>query len=391
MAGLSLLLLGSGMACSRSSETAGEQLTQAAPAPTLSRSEFDKMPDGTAVQLYTLTNSRGTEVKITNYGATITSLKVADREGKLEDVVLGFDSLEGYLQPGVPYFGSIVGRYGNRIANARFSLDGQEYQLAANDGPNHLHGGNKGYDKVLWQAEEVQSNEGPALKLQYRSPDGEEGYPGNLDIAVTYTLTEADELKIDYQATTDKATVVNLTNHAYFNLSGELETPVLDHRVMINADRFIPVDETLIPTGALQPVQGTPFDFTQPTPIGERINAVDEQLKRGRGYDHCWVLKGQPGTMNLAASVYEPGSGRYLEVYTTEPGIQFYTGNFLDGSLNGKGVNYQHRTGFCLETEHFPDSPNQSSFPSVVLEPGETYHTQTTYKFSVKEQAQDRS
>ena len=370
-------------ACSGNSDSRQENgaNTTSADTAAVAGAEFGRMKDGTVVNLYTLTNSQGTELKITNYGATITSLKVADKEGKLADVVLGFDSLAGYLQPGVPYFGTIVGRYGNRIANARFKLDNQTYHLAANDGPNHLHGGTKGYDKVVWQA----SPQGDqALKLTYLSPDGEEGYPGNLNIEVVYTLTDDNEVKIDYKATTDKATVVNLTNHAYFNLSGNLGQPILDHQVMLNADRFIPVNNTLIPTGELKPVKGTPFDFTKPTAIGQRIDAADEQLKFGKGYDHCWVLNGEAGNMRLAATVYEPNSGRYMEVFTTEPGIQFYTGNFLDSTLSGKGVTYAHRTGFCLETEHFPDSPNQPGFPSVTLQPGDTYQTSTTYKFSTK-------
>lgn len=349
------------------------------------KSNFGRMEDGTMVDLYTLTNGNGTEVKITNYGGIITSLKVAGKEGEVEDVVLGFDSLDGYLQEGVPFFGAIIGRYGNRIGNAKFVLGGETYELAANNGPNHLHGGIKGFDKVLWEAESFEEGEDVGVKLHYLSKDMEEGYPGNLDVHVTYTLTENDELKIDYKATTDKLTIVNLTNHAYFNLSGELGEDILDHKLMLNADRFIPVTQTLIPTGELQPVEGTPFDFTEPTAIGKRIEAENEQIGYGLGYDHCWIVNGEPGEMRLAARVYEPSSGRVMEVFTTEPGIQFYSGNFLDGSLSGKGVTYKHRSGFCLETEHFPDSPNQPEFPSVELEPGETYQTQTTYRFSVQE------
>ncbi len=392
IAAFMLSLAGLGWACSGNTDKSQESNTNsqavADTATAVSSTTFGKMPDGTNVHLYTLTNGKGTEVQITNYGAAITSLKVADNEGTVEDVVLGFDSLSGYLQQGVPYFGAIVGRYGNRIANARFAIDGQTYQLAANDGPNHLHGGEKGFDKVLWEASPLQDQAARALRLTYTSKDGEEGYPGNLNVEVVYTLTEDNELKIAYKATTDKTTVVNLTNHAYFNLSGNLGAPILDHQVMLNADRFIPVNNTLIPTGALQPVKGTPFDFTSPIAIGERINAADEQIKFGKGYDHCWVLNGEAGEMSLAATVFEPNSGRYMEVFTTEPGIQFYTGNFLDGSLTGKGTTYAHRTGFCLETEHFPDSPNQPKFPSVTLQPGQTYQTQTTYKFTTKE-AQD--
>lgn len=389
MAALLLGLMGFNWSCSNTSEVneSEQKNAEVVQSPQkVVKSEFGKMEDGRVVDLYTLTNAKGTELKITNYGATITAMKVADREGKLEDIMLGFDSLEGYLQQGVPYFGAIVGRYGNRIGGAQFVLDGQTYKLNANDGPNHLHGGPRGFDKVLWTAEPVENAEGPSLKLNYLSPDGEEGYPGNLAVAVTYTLTDQDELKIDYKGTTDKATVVNLTNHAYFNLSGKLDEKILDHEVMINANRFVPVNNTLIPTGELRAVQGTPFDFTTATTIGKRINEqTDEQVVFGKGYDHCWVLNGEAGSMNLATTVYEPQSGRYMEVYTTEPGIQFYTGNFLDGTLSGKGVTYGHRTGFCLETEHFPDSPNQQAFPSVTLRPGETYSTQTTYKFSVKE------
>ncbi|WP_224995360.1 aldose epimerase family protein [Cesiribacter sp. SM1] len=377
-----------GWACSGSSENNQDAQSTADTVQntsSVSRSDFGKMQDGTTVDLYTLTNANGTEVKITNYGGIITSLRVADKNDSLEDVVLGFDNLEGYLQEGVPYFGAIVGRYGNRIANAQFVLDGQTYKLAANDGPNHLHGGVRGFDKVLWQAESFEGEEGVGVKLRHLSKDGEEGYPGNLTVDVTYTLTNDDALKIDYQATTDKATVVNLTNHAYFNLSGNLGEKILDHQVMINADSLVPVNETLIPTGELIAVEGTPFDFTEPTAVGERIDANDQQIVYGKGYDHCWALNGEAGAMSLAATVHHPESGRFMEVHTTEPGIQFYTGNFLDGSLSGKGFTYGHRTGFCLETEHYPDSPNQENFPSVTLRPGETYQTQTTYKFSVKE------
>ncbi|AHM61102.1 Aldose 1-epimerase [Flammeovirgaceae bacterium 311] len=383
-----LCSLAFGWACSGSSENNNQDNQQAADTTaqttsSVSRSDFGTMEDGTTVDLYTLTNEKGTELKITNYGGVITSLKVIDKNGNMDDVVLGFEDLKGYLQQGVPYFGAIVGRYGNRIANAQFVLDGQTYKLAANDGPNHLHGGTRGFDKVLWQGEPIEGDE-PGVRLKYLSKDGEEGYPGNLDVTVTYTLTNDDAVKIDYSATTDKATVVNLTNHAYFNLSGNLGEKILDHEVMINADRFVPVNKTLIPTGELKPVEGTPFDFTEPTVVGERIDANDQQITYGKGYDHCWVLNGTAGEMSLAASVHHPGSGRYMEVHTTEPGIQFYTGNFLDGSLSGKGNTYGHRTGFCLETEHYPDSPNQKDFPSVTLRPGETYQTQTTYTFSVK-------
>jgi aldose 1-epimerase len=355
----------------------------------VSKTDFGRLENGTAVDLYTLTNENGVEVKITNYGGTVTSLKVPDKEGRLEDVVLGFDSIDGYrsevyLQEG-PYFGALIGRYGNRIANGRFTLDGVEYELATNNGPNHLHGGIQGFDKVVWEAEEFESEEGVGVKLQYVSEDGEEGYPGKLAVDVVYLLTKDNELEIDYKATTDKTTIVNLTNHSYFNLTGNAKRDILAHEVMIKADKFVPVDETLIPTGELKDVEGTPFDFTESTAVGKRIEDENKQLEYGKGYDHCWVLNGEDGEMRLAATVHEPTSGRLMEVFTTEPGIQFYTGNFLNGKLTGKnGVAYQQRYGLCLETEHFPDSPNQPHFPSVELRPEETYQTKTTYKFSVK-------
>ena len=353
------------------------------------KSDFGTLGDSTAVSLFTLSNDNGMQVSITNYGGIITSLMVPDKEGNIEDVVLGFDSLEGYrsdvyLQE-MPYFGAIIGRYGNRIGNAKFSLDGEEYKLAANNGPNHLHGGLKGFDKVVWEAEEMNGENEVGVKLHYLSADMEEGYPGNLSVDITYTLNNDNELKIDYKATTDKKTVVNLTNHAYFNLTGNAERDILEHEVMINADKYTPVSETLIPTGELAPVEGTPFDFTEPTAVGQRINEDNEQLKFGNGYDHNWVLNGVAGERKLAATVFDPTSSRFMEVFTTEPGIQFYTGNFLNGKITGKGdVKYEQRYGLCLETQHFPDSPNQPEFPSVELNPGETYDTQTTYKFSVK-------
>lgn len=376
-------------ACSGSSERTqnGEEIKKEDMK--VAKTDFGKLEDGTPVDLYTLTNQKGAEVRITNYGGTVLSLKVPDKEGRLEDVVLGFDSVAGYrgevyLQEG-PYFGALIGRYGNRIAKGKFTLDGVEYELATNNGPNHLHGGLQGFDKVVWEAEEFESEEGVGVKLHYVSEDGEEGYPGNLTVDVIYLLTGDNELEIDYKATTDKATVVNLTNHSYFNLTGNAKRDILAHEVMINADQFIPVDETLIPTGELQNVEGTPFDFTEPTAVGKRIEDENEQLEFGMGYDHCWVLNGEEGEMKLAATVHEPTSGRLMEVFTTEPGIQFYTGNFLNGRLTGKsGVAYKQRYGLCLETQHFPDSPNQPQFPSVVLNSGETYQTKTTYKFSVK-------
>jgi aldose 1-epimerase len=349
------------------------------------KSAFSKAGSGQEVALYTLTNSKGAQVAITPWGATVTSIRVPDRNGKLGDIVLGFDTLEGY-QGNHPYFGAIVGRYGNRIAKGQFTLAGKAYTLARNNGENHLHGGTKGFDKQLWSAREVpNANEsgttGPSLELKYTSPDGEEGYPGKLDVTVTYTLTNANELRIDYLATTDKATVVNLTNHSYFNLAGEGN--VLAHRVQINAARFTPVDAGLIPTGELRNVKGTPFDFSAAHPIGERIEAVDEQIRFGKGYDHNWVLDGAAGKLRLAARVSESTSGRVLEVLTTEPGLQFYTGNFLDGSIHGKGgKTYAHRAGFCMETQHFPDAPNKPSFASTALRPAQRYQSTTVYRFS---------
>ncbi len=343
---------------------------------------FGKTSSGETVELYTLKNLKGIEARVITYGGIIVSLKVPDRDGKLADVVLGFDSLDGYLKEH-PYFGALIGRYGNRIGKGRFVLKGIEYKLARNNGENHLHGGNKGFDKVVWKAKPVAGKEDSALELSYRSRDGEEGYPGNLSVSVTYALTDANELRIDYRATTDKITVLNLTNHSYFNLAGQGEGDILGHLLTIPADRYTPVDAGLIPTGELQRVDATPFDFRQPHSIGERIGANNEQLKFGKGYDHNFVVNGTSGTLRLAARVAEPKSGRVMEVLTTEPGVQFYCGNFLDGTLRGKGGKaYQHRYGLCLETQHFPDSPNKPSFPSVSLSPGERYQTTTVYRFS---------
>ena len=348
----------------------------------IQKEDFGTLPDGTNVEAYTFTNNAGMKMKVITYGGIITEFEVPDTEGDVQDIVLGYDNLEGYLDE-TPYFGAIVGRYGNRIANGKFTLNGEEYTLATNNGPNHLHGGIKGFDKVVWTVEETFDNDnGSGIRLKYVSPDGEEGYPGTLTTLVTYTLTD-DGLNIQYEATTDKATVVNLTQHSYFNLSGEADNDILDHVVSINADHFLPVDETLIPTGELRPVEGTPFDFTTPKRVGEEINADNRQIEYGKGYDHCWVLNGEG--MRTVATVHHPESGRFMEVLSQEPGIQFYTGNFLDGSITGKdGIVYEQRHGLCLETQHFPDSPNQKDFPSVVLNPGETYSTQTTYRFSVK-------
>lgn len=358
---------------------AGDQSTATA---TVSRSIFGKTRTGVEVPLYTLTNSKGVQVGITPWGATVVSIRVPDRDGKLADIVHGFDSLDGYLGS-EPYFGAVIGRYGNRIGKGKFTLDGKEYTLALNDGENHLHGGNVGFDKRLWQAREVNGKLGQAIELKYMSLDGEEGYPGTLDVTVTYTLTDANELRIDYQATTDKPTVVNLTNHSYFNLAGEGD--ILGHQVLIKAARFTPVDSGLIPTGELRSVIGTAFDFTTSHTIGERIDTGDEQLKFGKGYDHNWVLNAPSGKLQLAAHVSEPKSGRVMEVLTTEPGLQFYTGNFLDGSNRGKGGHvYQHRSAFCMETQHFPDSPHHANFPSTTLRPGQHYHSTTVYRFSTK-------
>jgi len=347
---------------------------------------FGTTPEGEAVQLFTLTNANGIEIKAISYGGIITSLKTPDREGTLGDIVLGFDDLQSYLD-GSPYFGAIIGRYGNRIGGAAFQLDGVTYTLPANDGQNSLHGGDKGFDKVVWAGEPFDNQDGVGVVFRYTSPDGEEGYPGTLEVAVTYTLTSSDELIVDYHATTDKATPVNLTQHSYFNLKDAGASEILGHELTLAADEYTPVDATLIPTGELAPVEGTPFDFRTPHTIGERIGAEDQQLEFGGGYDHNWVLNGTPADgMTLAARVYEPTTGRTLEILTTEPGIQFYSGNFLDGTLTGKGgVVYQYRTGFCLETQHFPDSPNKPQFPSTILRPGEGYTTRTIFRFGTEE------
>ncbi|MCL4296866.1 MAG: galactose mutarotase [Anaerolineae bacterium] len=335
------------------------------------------------MDIFTLTNKNGLSTKITNYGGIVMSLHVPDKAGHLGDVVLGFDDVEEYLKPH-PYFGALIGRYGNRIADGKFTLEGKDYILAQNDGPNSLHGGLKGFDKVIWDAKPLDTPDGSALELTYLSQDGEEGYPGNLLVKVIYTLTQDDALRIDYTATTDETTVINLTHHSYFNLVGAGNGDILDHDLLLNAAHFTPIDETLIPTGEIKPVAGTPFDFTRPAKIGLRINQDDQQLKFGLGYDHNWALNSADGVLALAARVSEPGSGRIMEVWTTEPGIQFYSGNFLDGSNTGKGGKvYQYRSGFCLETQHFPDSPNQPNFPSTTLKASQTYTSTTVYKFLV--------
>ena len=357
--------------------------TPPAPKAGIEKMPFGKLPDGTTADLYTLRNAQGMTVRITNFGGIITSWTAPDKNGKYEDIVLGCDSLAGYLR-GTPYFGALIGRYGNRIAKGKFSLDSTVYTLATNNAPNHLHGGIKGFDKVLWTATPSDGDE-PSLKLTYLAKDGEEGYPGNLSAEVVYTLQKDNSLRIQYSATTDKPTVVNLTNHAYFNLAGSGN--ILSHELMLNTPMFLPVDSTLIPTGELRPVKGTVFDFTQPTKIGARIDDTsDVQIKYGLGYDHCWITaKSASNTPELMASLYEPASGRYMEVLTTEPAVQFYTGNFLDGTVIGKdGKPYQHRSGLCLETQHYPDSPNKPAFPSTVLRPGETYKSTTIYRLDKK-------
>lgn len=346
-----------------------------------------KISDFDSVKLYTLTNAKGMTVKVTNYGATITAILVPDRNGKLADIALGYNSLEQYLNAiAKPYFGAIVGRYGNRIAKGRFAIDGETYQLATNNNENHLHGGNFGFDKVVWDAKLVSGQGWNGVELRYLSKDGEEGYPGNLNVQVTYKLTDENVLEVDYDATTDKATPINLAQHTYFNLKGEGIGDILDHELMINAKHYTPVDAGLIPTGEIAPVADTPFDFTTAKTIGRDIEQDNEQLKFGLGYDHNYVLDGEAGTMRWAARVHEPASGRTLEIHTDQPGVQFYCGNFLDGSLTGKsGLPYVHRGGLCLETQHYPDSPNQPNFPSTILRPGEEYKTTTTFTFSTSE------
>ena len=348
--------------------------------PHMKKTTFGKMPDGQLIDLYTLKNRDGMEVTITNYGGRVVSLLVPDRAGKVADVVLGFDDLSGYLADN-PYFGALVGRYANRIANGEFRLDGMDYHVPRNDGPNALHGGIRGFDKKVWTARDA-SKENPSLGLTYLSKDGEEGYPGDLSVKVIYTLTDNNELQIDYTATTDKDTVLNLTNHSYFNLAGQGNGDILKHQVMINADRFTPISSTLIPTGELRPVDGTPFDFRKPAAIGARINDDNEQLKFGKGYDHNFVVNHKDTRPVLAARVTDPESGRVMEVLTTQPGMQLYTGNFLDGTIHGKGGKvYGYRSALCLETQHFPNSPNQPNFPSAELKPGQTFHETTIYKF----------
>ncbi len=352
-------------------------------ASTMKKELFGKTPDGTEVYLFTLVNKNGMEARITNYGGIVVSLLVPDRAGKFEDVELGYDSLSQYLTKNNPYFGALIGRYGNRIGKGTFTLNSKTYTLPINNGPNSLHGGIKGFDKVVWNAHESMRKDVPSLELTYLSKDGEEGYPGNLSVKVVYSLTNRNELKIEYAATTDKPTVVNLTHHSYFNLAGAGNGDILGEELMINADRFTPVDSGLIPTGELRNVHGTPMDFTTPMPIGARINDDDVQLHLAGGYDHNFVLNRKGKGLSLAARAYDKSTGRVMEVYTTEPGLQFYSGNFLDGTNIGKGgIAYKHRYGFCLETQHFPDSPNKPAFPTTVLKPGQTYRSTTVYRFS---------
>jgi aldose 1-epimerase len=355
--------------------------------PVLVKSEaWGKSKTGEAVALYTLRNIRGAEATITTYGARVVTLSMPDKSGRFDDIVLGFDNLEGYLQtPPPPCFGATIGRYGNRIAGGKFQLDGNTYTLATNNGANSLHGGTIGFDKLVWMATPGKPADAASVAMTYVSRDGEEGYPGNLIATVTYTLTDNNELRIEYSATTDKDTVVNLTNHSYFNLAGQGEGEILGHVVMINADRFTPVDKGLIPTGELKKVDGTPFDFRKPTPIGEKIGAKDPQIALGSGYDHNFVLNRGGPSLEPSARVTEPKTGRVMEVLTTEPGLQFYTSNFLDGTLKGVGGKvYPRRSAFCMETQHFPDSPNHPGFPSTTLKAGDKYRTETVYRFSVQ-------
>lgn len=361
------------------------ELTHQEAKATIEKETYGSTRDNVQIDLFKLKNRKGMEVGIITYGGRITKLSVPDKNGNFKNVVLNFDSLEQY-QIDNPFFGALIGRYGNRIANARFQLNDTEYKLSANDGPNSLHGGVIGFDKVVWKVEGTEeTNTSASLKLSYLSADMEEGFPGNLKAIVTYTLNNDDSLDVLYEATTDKTTVVNLTQHSYFNLSGDFSTPILDHVLMLNADKLVPVDDKLIPTGELTEVKGTPFDFTSPKKIGNDIDSDNDQIKKGGGFDHCWVLKDQNMGMRSAAVLHDPKSGRVMNVLTDEPGIQFYTGNFLDGTLpSTTGGTYEKRSGLCLETQHYPDSPNHPQFPSVKLGPGEQYSTKTTFKFSTK-------
>jgi len=369
------------LACSAVATLAACTMTTDPAKPSVSSAPFGTLPDGRTVEIFTLTGGGRVTMQTISYGAVITSITTPDRNGQTDDVVLGFDQLQGYLIP-PPYFGAVVGRYGNRIAKGQFTLDGATYHLATNNGPNHLHGGVKGFDKQLWRAEPFAHDTDAGIVYTLTSPDGDEGYPGTLSVKVTYTLSHGDALTVDYDATTDTATVVNLTQHSYFNLAGRGD--ILAHRLQIDADRYTPVDATLIPTGEIADVASTPLDFRKPAAIGARIDADDPQLKHAGGYDHNWVLNGAAGTLRHAATLEDPASGRTLDVSTTEPGLQFYSGNFLDGTLTGKGGRvYQKRAALCLETQHFPDSPNHPTFPSTVLRPGGSYRSKTVFTFGV--------
>jgi aldose 1-epimerase len=379
----SLLLLLILVGCTTQDAPSAVQTPAAVKEGSVNKAVFGKTPAGETVDVYTLTNTEGMEVRAITFGGIITSIRVPDRNGKLDDVALGFDSLEGYLR-NPPYLGAIIGRYANRIGLGRFTLDGKTYTLATNNRPNHLHGGNKGFDKVVWKAESFKKPEGVGIVFTHTSPDGDEGYPGTLSLRVTYTLNNKNEIAFDYEATTDKATPVNLTQHSYFNLAGDGSRDILDHVLTIHAGKLTPVSQSLIPTGELASVEGTPFDFRKPTAIGARIEATDTQMKYGNGYDHNFVLDRSGDGLVLAAHVEEPTSGRVLEISTTEPGIQLYTGNFLDGTLTGKaGHVYKRRMGFALETQHYPDSPNKPEFPNTILKPGETYRSKTVFAFKV--------
>ena len=354
------------------------------PLVTIEKKAFGRTLDGVDIDQYILKNRNGMEISAINYGGIITSWKAKDREGNYKDIVLGFNKLSEY-ETESPYFGAIIGRYGNRIAKGKFTLNGEKYTLAVNNGKNHLHGGLKGFDKVVWDSKEVVEDMTASLVLSYVSNDMEEGYPGNLEVQVIYTLNNNDELSVKYEAFTDKTTIINLTQHSYFNLSADFNKNILDHDILINADSFLPVDSILIPTGEIRNVGDTPFDFRRPKSVGEEISNSNKQLMIGNGYDHCWVLNNQDQGLRFVASAYDSGSGRLLEVFSDQPGIQFYSGNFLDGSLKSKtGGTYDFRSGFCLETQHYPNSPNEMSFPSVTLSPGEKYMTETIFKFSSK-------
>ncbi len=347
----------------------------------ISKEAWGKTADGQTVTRYTLQNTAGTKVQLIDYGATLTSVETADKNGKLANITLGFPKLDGYLQRH-PYFGSTVGRYGNRIAGGKFKVDGEEYTLAQNNGPNSLHGGLKAFDQKMWKAEEIKSADKVGVKFTYVSPDGEEGFPGKLNTSITYSLSNKNELSLDYEATTDKTTVVNLTNHAYWNLGGAGSGNILKHELTLAADKYLPIDKDSIPTGEPASVKGTPFDFTTPHAIGERIDEVKKPPHTTQGYDHCYVLRGQSGKLELAATIKDPASGRTMQIYTTEPGIQLYCGNFLGGGAGEGG--YKQHDAFCLETQHYPDSPNQSAFPTTLLKPGQTYKTTTVHVFGVE-------